>query len=157
MISLVMIVKDEAKFIERCLASVKPLISRWLIVDTGSTDGTQALIKKTMKKIPGELLEREWVDFGTNRTEALELARGTAEWTLELDADMTAEAARGSPVLAGQEPRPLGGCLDGGDRGLGRRCGGSPASSGETGSGSTSGRSTSTWTPPSPSPALCSD
>lgn len=92
MISLVMIVKDEAKFIEACLESVKPLISRWLIVDTGSTDGTQTLIKKTMKKVKGELLERPFVDFGTNRTEALELARGTAEWTLELDADMTVEA-----------------------------------------------------------------
>lgn len=92
MISLVMIVKDESKFIERCLESVKPLISSWLIVDTGSTDGTQKLIKKAMKKVKGELFERPFVDFGTNRTEALELARGSADWLLELDADMTAHA-----------------------------------------------------------------
>ena len=83
------IVKNEAKFIEACLESVKPLISSWLIVDTGSTDGTQALIKKSLKKVKGELVERPFVDFGTNRTEALELARGTADWLLELDADMT--------------------------------------------------------------------
>lgn len=98
MISLVMIVKDEAKFIERCLESVKPLIDNWLIVDTGSTDGTQDIIKKTMKHYKGKLHERPWVDFGHNRTEALALAREridrpkkTIDWLLELDADMTAE------------------------------------------------------------------
>jgi len=44
-ICLCMIVKNEAAVIERCLASVRPLIDTWVISDTGSTDGTQDLIR----------------------------------------------------------------------------------------------------------------
>jgi len=90
-IGLVMIVRNEEKFIERCLASVKPFISRWTIVDTGSTDDTKKVIRRVLKGVPGKLHDREFIDFGTNRTEALALARDTGEWLLELDADMTAE------------------------------------------------------------------
>ncbi|MGW8788902.1 glycosyltransferase, partial [Heyndrickxia sporothermodurans] len=40
-ICLSMIVKNEASVIRRCLDSVRPLIDTWVIIDTGSTDGTQ--------------------------------------------------------------------------------------------------------------------
>jgi glycosyltransferase involved in cell wall biosynthesis len=86
-ICLNMIVKNEAHVIKRCLASAKPLIDHWVIVDTGSTDGTQEIIKEFMKEIPGELYERPWVNFGHNRTEALELARGKGDYLLFIDAD----------------------------------------------------------------------
>jgi glycosyltransferase involved in cell wall biosynthesis len=42
-VCLNMIVKDEAHVIRRCLGSVRPLIDSWVIVDTGSSDGTQSL------------------------------------------------------------------------------------------------------------------
>lgn len=86
-ICLTMIVKDEATIIERCLAHVKPLISHWVIVDTGSSDETPAIIERTMNGIPGELHHRKWVDFAHNRTEAFELARGKADYMLVVDAD----------------------------------------------------------------------
>lgn len=86
-VCLNMIVKDEAGVIERCLASVKPFIDSWIVVDTGSTDGTQEQIRRYMADLPGELYERAWVDFGHNRTEALELARGKADYILIMDAD----------------------------------------------------------------------
>lgn len=82
-----MIVRNEAHVIERCLNSVRGLIGYWVIVDTGSTDGTQERVRELLKDIPGELHERPWKDFGTNRTEALGLARGKAEYILLLDAD----------------------------------------------------------------------
>ncbi len=82
-----MIVKDESKVIERCLTSVKELIDYWVIVDTGSTDGTQQIIKECLKDVPGELHERKWVDFGFNRNEALALAKGKADYVLFIDAD----------------------------------------------------------------------
>ena len=42
---LTMIVKNEAHVIERCIASVRPIIDAYLIVDTGSEDGTQDVIR----------------------------------------------------------------------------------------------------------------
>ncbi len=86
-VCLNMIVKNESAVIERCLNSVKPMIDYWVIVDTGSTDGTQEIIKKFMKDIPGELYEQPWVNFGYNRNEALKLARHKADYVLFIDAD----------------------------------------------------------------------
>ncbi len=86
-VCLNMIVKNESHVIQRCLASVKELIDYWVIVDTGSSDGTQRIIEESLKGIPGELHERPWVNFGFNRNEALELARNKADYLLFIDAD----------------------------------------------------------------------
>jgi glycosyltransferase involved in cell wall biosynthesis len=89
-ITLCMIVKDEAHVIERCLASVLPVIDHWVIVDTGSTDGTQRKIKDFFERngIDGELHEIPWKDFGYNRSEALRLAQATdTDYALMIDAD----------------------------------------------------------------------
>jgi len=90
-ISLCMIVKNESKVIERCLASILPVIDYWVIVDTGSTDGTQDKIKKFFDNvgIPGELHERTWKNFGHNRSEALELAYANKDidYCLMIDSD----------------------------------------------------------------------
>jgi glycosyltransferase involved in cell wall biosynthesis len=86
-VCLNMIVKNETRVIRRCLESAKPLIDYWVIVDTGSTDGTQGVIREFLKDIPGELHERPWVNFEHNRNEALELAKSKADYTLFIDAD----------------------------------------------------------------------
>ena len=88
-ICLSMIVKNEAAVIERCLASVKPWIHAWAIADTGSTDGTQERVRHAMAGLPGELIERPWVDFSTNRNEALRLAARHGDYALLIDADDT--------------------------------------------------------------------
>ena len=94
-VGLCMIVKDEARVIERCLASVRNLISSWLIVDTGSTDSTPDLVERALADVPGRLYQRPWVDFGYNRTEAVQAARVCADYTLVLDADEVIIAADG--------------------------------------------------------------
>jgi len=88
-IVLAMIVKNEIHNMRRCLESVKDTIDSWVICDTGSTDGTQQFIKDLMAEwdIPGELHERPWIDFATNRTESLKLARDKGDYTLVMDAD----------------------------------------------------------------------
>lgn len=86
-VCLCMIVKNEAHIIRRCLDSVRPFIDHWLIVDTGSTDGTQALIREQLRDLPGELFERPWRNFGHNRSEALALARARADYLFVIDAD----------------------------------------------------------------------
>ena len=87
-----MIVKNEAHVIERCLGSILPFIDTWCIVDTGSTDGTQGIVRSFLKGIPGELYERPWRNFGANRTEAIRLAEKSADYLLFLDADEEFEA-----------------------------------------------------------------
>jgi glycosyltransferase involved in cell wall biosynthesis len=84
-----MIVRNEAHIIRQALESVAPYISSWVIVDTGSDDGTQDLVREYMAAlgIPGELYERPWHDFGRNRSEALNLAQGHGDYIWVLDAD----------------------------------------------------------------------
>ena len=82
-----MIVKDEEAVISRALASAIPYINQWLIVDTGSTDNTKFIINTVMSGISGEIIDRPWVNFGHNRTEALELCKGRMDWAIMLDAD----------------------------------------------------------------------
>jgi glycosyltransferase involved in cell wall biosynthesis len=84
-----MIVKNEAHIVQEVLDSVAPHISSWVVVDTGSDDGTQDLIRKHMAAlgIPGELHERPWRNFGHNRTEALALAQGHGDYIWVIDAD----------------------------------------------------------------------
>lgn len=87
-ICLNMIVKNEAHVIARCLASARPLIDRWCIVDTGSTDATGAAIHAALDGIPGTLHSRPWQNFGHNRTEALQLAKAEGcDYLLFIDAD----------------------------------------------------------------------
>ena len=93
-VCLNMIVKDESQVIEKCLASVKPIIDYWVIVDTGSTDKTQTIIKAFMKDIPGELHERPWVNFAHNRNEALDLAKNKGDYVLLIDADEVLEISK---------------------------------------------------------------
>lgn len=86
-ICLNMIVKNEEPVIERCLASVKPYIDYWVIVDTGSSDNTKEVIKKYMEDVPGELHECSWQNFEFNRNQALDLARSKADYVMFIDAD----------------------------------------------------------------------
>jgi tetratricopeptide (TPR) repeat protein len=94
-VCLSMIVRNEAHVIRRCLTKIKPFIDSWVIVDTGSNDGTQELIRQELGD-QGTLYERPWQDFGHNRTEALQLARSTgAAYALVIDADEEFTAPEG--------------------------------------------------------------
>ncbi len=97
---LCMIVRNESAVIERCLASVRDLIDTWVISDTGSTDGTQELIRGSLRGIPGELHEEAWQDFGHNRSLNIAHARGKADYLLLVDADMVVRQDAELPPLS---------------------------------------------------------
>lgn len=81
-IALVMIVRNEARCIERCLRSAMPWVDEMLVLDTGSTDATQALAAACGARV----LSAVWSDdFSAARNRALESTE--APWRLILDAD----------------------------------------------------------------------
>ncbi|MEM8902884.1 MAG: glycosyltransferase [Actinomycetota bacterium] len=78
-----MIVRDEEAMLDDCLASVRDVVDRIVVVDTGSVDGTVELARSH----GAEVLHREWRDdFGWARNEALRAAPDAA-WALWIDAD----------------------------------------------------------------------
>jgi glycosyltransferase involved in cell wall biosynthesis len=103
-VCLAVMAKNEAHVIARCLASAKPLVDSWVLVDTGSTDATIAVANETMKDLPGEVVERPWRDFAQGRTDSFELARLRADYTLFLDADDALEYPSGARFPELTEP-----------------------------------------------------
>ncbi|MDX3753318.1 glycosyltransferase [Streptomyces sp. AK08-02] len=106
-VCLNMIVKNEAHVIRRCLESVRPLVNTWVILDTGSTDGTQDVIRETLADLPGVLHESPWKGFDLSRTEAIDLARDRADYLLFIDADDVMETGPGFAM-----PEPTHDCYD---------------------------------------------
>ena len=81
-IALVMIVRDEARSLERCLASALPWVDEAVVVDTGSRDATPEIARRLGARV-GHFA---WVDdFAAARNAALALT--DAPWRLVLDAD----------------------------------------------------------------------
>lgn len=98
-IALVMIVRDEARCIERCLASVRPWVDEMVVLDTGSADATPALAAAAGARVA----RAAWRDdFAWARNAALALT--DAPWRLVLDADEWIES--GAESLAGLRALP---------------------------------------------------
>lgn len=74
LLELVMIVKNSGDILRECLRSIKPYISKWTILDTGSKDDTPDIIKEEMIGVPGSLFFEDFIDFSTSRNRSLDLA-----------------------------------------------------------------------------------
>lgn len=91
LLTLSMILKDEAATIEKTLVSVKPHIDRWVIADTGSTDDTKAVVTRALEGVPGKVVDIPFVDFATTRNAALDACGEETPFVIWLDADDTLE------------------------------------------------------------------
>ncbi|MEY3543878.1 MAG: hypothetical protein RLZZ247_35 [Cyanobacteriota bacterium] len=95
MLSLSMIVRDEAAQIEDCLRSVQGFVDEMVVVDTGSTDNTVALAQALGARVE----QIEWPgDFAPARNQALQWVSG--DWVLVLDADERLRPEAMAPLRA---------------------------------------------------------
>jgi len=80
-LSVCIITLNERDNLPRCLESVAGLAAQIVVVDSGSTDGTQTIARAA----GAELHERPFEGMHQQKQHALQLAR--EEWVLSLDAD----------------------------------------------------------------------
>ncbi|EPZ56655.1 glycosyl transferase 2 family protein [[Clostridium] sordellii ATCC 9714] len=86
LLSIVMMVKNEERYLDKTLESLKPLMkeidSELIILDTGSDDSTVEIAKKHTDKV----FFANWSnDFGQMRN--ISISHASGEWILILDAD----------------------------------------------------------------------
>lgn len=80
-LSIFIIARDEADRIGRTIAAVRALSDDIIVVDSGSTDGTQAIATE----LGARVIERGWPGYGPQKRFAEEQCRHP--WLLNLDAD----------------------------------------------------------------------
>jgi glycosyltransferase involved in cell wall biosynthesis len=85
-LSVIIITKNEAPVIRRCLESI-----RWadeiIVLDSGSTDDTVAICKEYTEQV----YPTDWPGYGPQKNRAL--AKASGQWVLSLDADEWIPAA----------------------------------------------------------------
>lgn len=79
-VSLIVIARNEAAVIGRCLNSV-PFAAEKIVVDAGSTDGTQQVAARHGARV----VHQDWLGFGPQRNFAA--TQASHDWILMLDAD----------------------------------------------------------------------
>jgi glycosyltransferase involved in cell wall biosynthesis/Flp pilus assembly protein TadD len=98
-LSLCIVVKNEASFVGPCMASARAICDEVVVVDTGSTDGTQ----ETARRAGARVFEEPWPgDLG--RAHDLPVERAGGDWILTLDADEVLD-----PAGLEEIPRLVGG------------------------------------------------
>ncbi|HEY9855435.1 MAG TPA: glycosyltransferase [Stenomitos sp.] len=94
-LSLCMIVRDEAELLPRCLESVRGVVDEIVVVDTGSRDATPAIARAHGATVASFA----WCDdFGAARNASLE--RATGDWILVMDADEVLTPGSGALLRA---------------------------------------------------------
>ena len=101
-LSVIVIVRDEADRIRRCLDSVHGWADEIVVLDSGSQDDTVAICREYTDRV----IETDWPGFGPQKQRALALAR--SDWVLALDADeaVDPELRREIDFTLGRSPPP---------------------------------------------------
>lgn len=80
-VSIVIISKNEAAVIDRCIRRSRLITDDVVVVDSGSTDNTRQIVKLN----GGRFYESPWQGYGANKNEGIALAK--YDWILSIDAD----------------------------------------------------------------------
>ena len=101
-----MVVRNHRDVVERSLASLRPLIDAWFVLDAGSTDGTPDAVKVALAGLPGAVRKFESDDEGDLRTKALSMSRRMGDYSL------TVEPGCGAVIDDDFDPREFRAGLD---------------------------------------------
>lgn len=80
-ISAVIITKDEAENIARCIRSILPLTHDIIVVDSGSSDNTMEIATS----LGAQVFQYDWQGYGANKNYGASKAK--YDWILSIDAD----------------------------------------------------------------------
>ncbi len=92
MLSVIIITKNEAENMERCLKSVQ-WADEIIVVDSGSTDDTVAIASQYTSNI----FSTDWQGYGVQKQRALSMAKG--HWVLNVDADEVISSALKKAII----------------------------------------------------------
>src|SRR5262245_25748930 len=93
LLTAAMIVRNEERFLDDCLASIHDVVDEIVVIDTGSTDGSERIARAHGARVT----RLPWTgDFAAARNESMDLARG--RWILYIDADERLRGAERSKV-----------------------------------------------------------
>jgi glycosyltransferase involved in cell wall biosynthesis len=92
-LSVIVITKNEADRIERCLKSVARIADEIILFDSGSTDNTIEIAKKYTSLI----YQTDWQGYGIQKQRALEKA--SCDWVLSIDADEEVDQKLADSIL----------------------------------------------------------
>jgi glycosyltransferase involved in cell wall biosynthesis len=81
-LSVIVITKNEAERLPRCLESVRTIADEIVVVDSGSADATPDIARQYGARFT---VTPDWPGFGPQKNRAL--AHATGDWVLSLDAD----------------------------------------------------------------------
>ena len=82
-LSVIILAQDEAPHIARCIASVRGLAARIIVVDSGSTDDTPAIAAAA----GAEVVHHGWTNYAQQFNWAIDNCGIDSGWTMRLDAD----------------------------------------------------------------------
>lgn len=91
-LTVVILTKNEEKNIRKCIESFKGIVKRFVIVDSFSTDNTEAICRQLdveLREIGSRLdfYQNKWIDYATQLNWGLTQTNIRTEWSMRMDAD----------------------------------------------------------------------
>ncbi len=87
-LTVLILTKDEEMNLPKCIASIGGLAKRIVVVDSGSTDGTEAAAKAASRRDrPVDFYFHKWPGFSKQLNWGFENTKIDTEWIMRMDAD----------------------------------------------------------------------